>query len=675
MPMMSDKRPADDSLSVEVISVFGNARHSRVVTGSGAVFETPILAETLALPESIRNEILGRGVLIPHELTPRIPPSAPMGRHPLAGDVVAGKGDDVQDGVGGGVLPGRPLWPSDIRDPFSNAQGPGPSRDDSRREMALAGMVFGFGFEGVYGSQRDMAESVVRVRENISPGELLFFPGITLPPRYAVFAYAGVDVFDVAPIVEASRAGLFMFPERVFSLEKSGLKPWNMCHCPACVKKRKADGATGDKAGGDGEGDVDGGDDHWLLAHNLWTAAYEMLRLRAAIDGGHLRALLSARTGGDPWSSSFLRHVDIDQRESIDMGMPISLKEIPACDISSLEWPEVHTYVERFFSRYVPPASPRYMVLFPCSAKKPYSFSRSHRRFSGVLRDAGVWWDVHRVVVTSPLGVVPMELELYPAAQVYDTSVVGRWSFEEKKRVTEMLGHIFSMKKYEMVFVHMPPEYGFVKEFLSSEGVDFVDTSAGDHVLSSAALGRLRNALREYVSGDGADGGAGSDRRGGVGKNRKNRVLVEEMATRAVFQFGKPGAALVENARVSGRYPDLKIYREEKNEGDENSGDSMVQVATLSQRRGLLSLTLKGGEVMARTGAYYVEIDDFHPHGDIFAVGVVGADNDIRVGDEVVVVHGGDLRAVGIALLPPRYMVELSRGVAVKTRLHVPREK
>ena len=46
------------------------------------------------------------------------------------------------------------------------------------------------------------------------------------------------------------------------------------------------------------------------------------------------------------------------------------------------------------------------VVLLPCSARKPYSLSRSHALFAGAVRDRA-----HELIVTSPLGIVPRELE------------------------------------------------------------------------------------------------------------------------------------------------------------------------------------------------------------------------------------------------------------------------
>ena len=86
--------------------------------------------------------------------------------------------------------------------------------------------------------------------------------------------------------------------------------------------------------------------------------------------------------------------------------------------------------------------------------------------------------------------------------------------------------------------------------------------------------------------------------------------------------------------------------------------------------RGFFSLTIAGGEVLSEAGAFRVEIEDFKPSGSIFAVGVTGADSEIRPGDEVVVVHKGDVRGVGTAAMPPEEMVLSTRGEAVKLRHH-----
>ena len=63
-----------------------------------------------------------------------------------------------------------------------------------------------------------------------------------------------------------------------------------------------------------------------------------------------------------------------------------------------------------------------------------------------------------------------------------------------------------------------------------------------------------------------------------------------------------------------------------------------------------------------------VEIEDFSLKGNLFAVGVLDADPDIRIGDDVAICHKGELRGVGVALMPGSDMRFLKRGIAVKVR-------
>jgi archaeosine synthase len=111
--------------------------------------------------------------------------------------------------------------------------------------------------------------------------------------------------------------------------------------------------------------------------------------------------------------------------------------------------------------------------------------------------------------------------------------------------------------------------------------------------------------------------------------------------------------------------PFVKLVRKEA-DGHE------VQLAMTTPERGVLSLTLDGARILARHGRKRVRIGDFRPKGtsSLFAVGVEGADPDVREGDEVVVVHGDgdDVRAVGVARMSAEAMTHLKRGVAVTLR-------
>jgi len=88
--------------------------------------------------------------------------------------------------------------------------------------------------------------------------------------------------------------------------------------------------------------------------------------------------------------------------------------------------------------------------------------------------------------------------------------------------------------------------------------------------------------------------------------------------------------------------------------------------------RGFISLTLEGGKRILKVDGYNVEIyNDFRLKGSVFAPGIVDADQNIRIGDEVVVTSNKKLVGVGVALMNGEEMKQTNHGEAVKIRHHL----
>jgi archaeosine synthase len=302
----------------------------------------------------------------------------------------------------------------------------------------------------------------------------------------------------------------------------------------------------------------------------------------------------------------------------------------------SLHRPEIVRFRRRIRERYRKPPSARVLLLLPCSARKPYSTSRSHRRFRDAVLAGGNPSAVHEVIVTSPLGLIPRELEWFHPARDYDIPVTGDWSRDETAMVQEDLRAFLETNRYDAVIAHLGPEAPIVQEVLPE-----VVLSTKDRPTSDESLASLTRILDETTEG--------------FERVSKGLRFSEEMTNRATFQFGAAGQDLVEGARFHGRLPTVRIVR----------GGTQVAMHTA---RGMLSLTLAGGEILSKEDAHWVEIEDFHPAGNVFAVGVEDAAPEIRPGDEVVVRHGGDVRAVGTARLAVPEMKDLQRGEAVHVR-------
>lgn len=462
----------------------------------------------------------------------------------------------------------------------------------------------------LFSNPRRFVEGIVAVRKAIGYQNVLYTPGIGRPAELALLAYCTVDLVDSLSLIEAAREGTFLSIDGAAPVDAYEVLP---CRCSGCT------------AGEGFEG---------LLQHNYAAAWSEGQRVRHALAAGRLRWLVECRCQVSPHHLSVLRLLDGEHVSFQETRFPVKSGTMPTTPLSIWR-PDIERFRRRVLTRYRKPSSASILLLLPCSARKPYTRSRSHRRFAEAIAASGNPYAVHRVVVTSPLGIVPMEIDaVYPAAH-YDISVTGEWSRDEQAMVTGMLHRYRKRNDYNFVVQHLPED---IATFLD---IDAVDTCRG-HPTSHSALITLTDTLRRETA----------PYEGVPWQTRKR----ERVAALLRYQFGSSG--LLHDAAVKGRYPRYRVF------------DNDVQLGMFVPQRGLFSLTLDGARWLATQDTYWVEIDDFTPLGSVFAVGVMDADSGIRCGDEVVVLHDGDIRGVGVATMNGDEMRESEGGEAVNVRHH-----
>jgi archaeosine synthase alpha-subunit len=465
-----------------------------------------------------------------------------------------------------------------------------------------------------------------QIRGAAGGGAVLWAPRVALPHRLAMLAYLGVDLVDTAETALRSRSGEYLDPA-LGTIAEAPARSERWCSCAVC---RSAPPGP-------------------LEAHAEAVLSEEMARVRGAIRAGRLRELVEARLGAEPLLAEILRYADsalgtlLDERTVVvsDQSRVYVLKE-------SQRRPEVARFRARFLERYRPPPSKRVLLLVPCSRTKPYRGSRSHRRFSGSLEGLAHLERVHTVSVTSPLGLVPRELEdTYPARH-YDIPVTGEWDEAERAAVVDALRSLVRAGPYTSTIFHLDPvEY----RFLSDVGAAGTWTLSDGRTTTHEALGALRRAVEGALEGTvGVDGGPLT-------------TVREELAAVAAFQFGLAAASLLfaPPVRLAGRPWFQRIT-------DGHGTD----LATWREPRGLFQLTVAGGARMLPAHPLEVEVDPkVTLLGDLFAPGVVRADPLIRTGDAVLLVREGTLLGVGEAALPGPLMAQLTRGTAVWVRHRV----
>jgi len=249
------------------------------------------------------------------------------------------------------------------------------------------------------------------------------------------------------------------------------------------------------------------------------------------------------------------------------------------------------------------------------------------------------------VIITSPLGIVPRELELvYPAAH-YDIPVTGHWDLEERSWVTWCLVDYLKNNKYSHIIAHVDGAYRDICQSAAETlGLDITYTAQGG-VISTRSLRTLRSTVsgivrdEEYVL-------------------RKTTEPAKNMLRGiADYQFGRGAGWLLvpDGASIKAPFPKYQVYYDKK------------QLASLNPRTGTLIPTLEGAMRLLELGTYQVSIDDFVPSGNLLAPGVVDANVNIRPSDQVIVVSERVL-GVGRAIMGGAEMVRSTRGIAVDLR-------
>ena len=465
------------------------------------------------------------------------------------------------------------------------------------------------------GNSRDVVDAVKRTRRSLEPDAALFLPASVTPRNVATLAYLGFDAFDEDHAVVSGKGGTYMTRELEVPIEEiEGELP---CACPVCANA-SPDELTRDE----------------ISQHNVNALRAELTNVRDRIRNGRLRDYVEGQMRASRWQVEAVRL--LDGTDYVEERTPVARRtEMMTNSSESLDRAEIRRFARRVVERYRAPRDD-VAVLLPCSAGKPYSQSRSHGDFRDAIRRRA-----HEVVVTSPLGVVPRGLEnAYPAAH-YDTPVTGRWDAKEVEFVGGVLADYLEKNEYERIVAHVEEQgYGDVVERAVEEtdadmNVEYT-VEDGAHPTDDAALDALKDALH------------GEE---GATRDEHDRAYVRATAD---YQFGRGAGDVVDEARVEGRLPRLRVVRD--------SDDS--HLATLTPGYGTLAVSVEGARAF---DAPTVEIDDFVPEGSVLAPGVVDADGSIRLGDEVLF-EGPSAVGVGRAKMHGKEMVRSERGVAVSVR-------
>ena len=412
----------------------------------------------------------------------------------------------------------------------------------------------------------------IQVIKRRFPGSLLWTPGIGGPDNCAVLSWFGVDLFDTTRSRQAAAHGAVL--------------TW-----------------SGPRLATDGED----GSSHWKNA---------LAEVRSAISTNRLWELAQSQSLNSPRLVEHMRNHDkliassdgvLSQVVSRDTALRVHSFEGHNEPII-LDWVD---YICNDYSR--PNGLDDVLILLPCSAKKPYSASRSHKAFRRAINHSSA----HEVIVTSPLGLVPRDLEEVWPAGYYDIPVTGDWTQDEINRVTKMLDSLISKNQYRIIINHSGLDY--------SCEIETIDTRMGAGATSHEALDRLSDAVSSHML---------TKKRSGEQINIGN--------FRSVARLHHLNDSWLDGVKVRGRFPRWKILKNDE------------QIAMWAPERGGFSLSKACIEILvANDSLKRISLKpNINWKGDVNLVNLESYDETIRNGEDVLVMQGSQCLGIARASAP-----------------------
>lgn len=470
----------------------------------------------------------------------------------------------------------------------------------------------------------ELINLITDIKEKFGDRNLIYLPAISDLSNISLFSYIGIDLFDCTSAIMLARNRLLMFSTGNKKISKLKQIP---CSCKYCIKYVNEPSLIPFEN---------------ILNHNYLKLLNEIVNIRNEIRNGNLRDLVEIRVKSDTNSTALLRIFDNKYYDYIEKYTPMRRNEILIANTKeSLNRPEIRRFQDRVIKRYIKPKSTKILLLLPCSAKKPYSFSKSHKKFRDQINKINNSSIIHELIITSPIGIVPRELELIYPASNYDIPITNLWDEEEKKMILRILSNYLKLNQYDKFIIHLPKN---ITNFISDLFIDPIITKIVGSPTSKESLSSLFKILKDEC--------------GKYPNVNKQKRKIEDITSLLSYQFNKNIAdELLNKCKIKGKYPYYKIFL--KN----------IQLGMITKERGFASLTLDGANIIYKLKKNNIEIyDDFQLKGSVFAPGVKFADQDIRIGDEVFIIQNERCCGVGVAQMNGIEMMKLNYGEAVKVR-------
>ncbi|MHA1560675.1 MAG: DUF5591 domain-containing protein [Promethearchaeota archaeon] len=533
--------------------------------------------------------------------------------------------------------------------------------------------LFGIRIRNIFANlmqSRKILEWIIELKRKLPSNLLWIAGGKILPQNYALALYLGFDLIDARYIFQMGIKGLYISPDSTKWLRELS---YPLCSCKYCqqlipylnnMKKETPKVKS------------------MILNHNFHSVIGELWRVNQSISDKTLRSYVEMKIHSSPLAAAFLRTIDIQYAKEINSRFPI-INSHPVMCVGSESYnrPEIINFINRVKDELTPAKKYKMVVILPCSAKKPYSQSRSHQKFIKTIRKAAgkLYDEIHQVIITSPTGIIPRELEkVFPAAH-YDIPVTGEWDAYEIRSTAECLAHW--LKKYEtedysslIIIAHLTGGYRKACEiaelFLSREKdfeniFNFIYSITQNDDFGTGSFEGLNNLSSEITENLSK---IAQDKKLPDKSNDYKKITKDEIIIKATmdYQFGKgAGDMIIQNGAII-----IKGKRPQYNEIYTYDGAGKLLVGRLYANTGLIKLAPRGAELLVPFGKHQIKINEEDLRGTtVFRPILDVIDPLTHPGDEMIVVNkNGKYMGVGELIQAPMDANLAKSGMICKLR-------
>jgi archaeosine synthase len=340
-----------------------------------------------------------------------------------------------------------------------------------------------------FAKYRKILEAIVNIKSNLDNNTVLMASGKIVPSQFPFLIYLGIDLINASYMVYLSSENFYDTTEYLLPIYKVHDFPCSCFACKSVLKKIKQEKYSGEKL-------------ELLCLHNIISAKNFVNKIKQYLKTEDFRNFLEKAVLNDLNLISALKILDRNYYDILKYETPITQqnKIIKCIGVSSYHRPDFREFRERLISTFTPESWTSLILIYPCSSKKPYSESKSHKAFQKVMRKFPEFPDFQEIILTSPLGAIPRQFEnIYPVSS-YDISVTGFWDTEEIKITANMLLEILQKYNTEIPIICHLKGKGYqrvIKKVSKLLDHDIYFTEVEESLITKDSLNSLYKKIEE----------------------------------------------------------------------------------------------------------------------------------------------------------------------------------